>query len=155
MIKKLLIALTLFASISIAVQADRDTSKIYVGDGAYTYEHDVRSPNILTIGPSVLTANGNLLSDGTYYIADEGLTLTTPANPYNGATFTVYKGDNGDWASSPVIFTNGSDAALIEDSTSDFTASAANLGNPYNGATLKGVKGVYVGPDEGWRMIGF
>lgn len=154
MIKKLLIALTLVLTVSTAARAGRDTDKIYAGNGTYTYEHDVRSPNIMTIGPSVLTANGNLLADGTYYIADAGITLTTPSNPYNGATFTVYRGDDTDWVSSPVIFTNGSDAAKLEASTSDFTANGTNLGSPYNGTTLKAVQGIYVGPTTGWRFIG-
>lgn len=145
--KKLLIALAAVVAIVTTSKVSASVNLvdvIYANDGTITYEHTVRSDKQTKIVHSDLNANGTLVVGGIYTVKG-GRTLTLPAGPKVGDTVDVFRGDNGDWATSgAIIFTNGSDAALINDSTSNYTV---------NGTGLSSAKAIYVGTDDGWRII--
>lgn len=139
---KLLVALVAVLALG-TISVNAKTDKIYDGAGLFSFEYDVRADKKTKIIHSNLNANGTLAVNGIYTVKG-ARTLTLPAGPKIGDSVEIYRGDNGNWASAPVVLTNGSDAALIEDSTSNYTV---------NGTGLSSAKVIYVGTDDGWRVI--
>ena len=149
---KLLIALAAVVAVVTAAKVSASVNLvdvIYANDGTISYEHTVRSDKQTKIVHSNLSANGTLLAGGIYTITG-ARTLTLPAGPKVGDSVKGLRGDNGDWATAPVTLTNGSDAALIEDSTSNYIVNGT--GTMDNGAVIQGFEATYVGTDDGWHV---